>query len=124
MSSSISQIVAMVANAVTGKKGEEQFTEASVGTTLLYSILFSLFILFMISFGAARLSYCYNIYTGNSGGTAFIWSVLAFFFSGIYYPFYALVLNPVCSFTGAPAAEAFRASGGGGSGGGSSKKRK
>lgn len=123
MSSSISQIVAMVANAVTGKKGEEQFTEASVGTTLLYSILFSLFILFMVSFGAARLSYCYNIYTGNSGGTAFIWSILAFFFSGIYYPFYALVLNPVCSLPTAAAAGAFRASGGG-SGGGSSKKRK
>ena len=97
MSSSISQMVAMVANLATGKKGEEQFTEASVGTTLLYSVLFSLFILFLISLGAARLSYCYNIYTGNSGGVAFMWSVLAFFFSSIYYPFYALVLNPVCS---------------------------
>ena len=63
-------MVAMVANLATGKKGEEQFTEASVGTTLLYSVLFSLFILFLISLGAARLSYCYNIYTGNSGGTA------------------------------------------------------
>jgi hypothetical protein len=116
MSASISQMVATVANVVTGKKGEEQFTEASVGTTLLYSILFTLFILFLVSLGAARLSYCYSIYTGNSGGVAFMWSILAFFFSSIYYPFYALVLNPVCSLPAAPAAGAMM--------GGGSKKRK
>jgi hypothetical protein len=48
-----------------------------------------------------------------------MWSILAFFFSSIYYPFYALVLNPVCSLPAAAAAGTIRASGGGGS-----KKRK
>lgn len=97
MSATVTQYLANVANAVAGNtKEKEKFTTENAGSSLLGGLLFTLFILFMISFGAARLSYCYNVYTGNSG-MALLWSVLAFFFSGIYYPFYALFLNPLCS---------------------------
>jgi hypothetical protein len=97
MSAVVTQYLVNVANAVTGNtKEKEKFTAENAGTGIMFSAFFTLFILFMISFGAARLSYCYNVYTGNSG-SALAWSVLAFFFSSIYYPFYALFLNPLCS---------------------------
>ena len=97
MSAAVTQYLVNVANAVTGNtKEEEKFTTENAGTAVMMSFLLTLFILFMVNFGAARLSYCYNVYTGNPG-SALAWSVLAFFFSGIYYPFYALFLNPLCS---------------------------
>jgi hypothetical protein len=97
MSATVTQYLVNVVNAVTGNtKEEEKFTTENSGSSLLLGLLFTLFIFFMINFGAARLSYCYNVYTGNSA-SALVWSILAFFFSGIYYPFYALFLNPLCS---------------------------
>jgi ABC-type antimicrobial peptide transport system permease subunit len=45
-------------------------------------------------YGAAMLSYNYNMSIGN-GGYAMIWAILCYFFSGIYYPYYALFLNPL-----------------------------
>jgi hypothetical protein len=65
------------------------------GAGLLYS-LFILLLLAIPAFGAARLSYCYNMFVGNSTGVAFLYATLCFFFPGIYYPVYALFLNPVC----------------------------
>ena len=47
----------------------------------------------IFSYGAARLSYFYNMNTGNSG-YAILWSVLAFIFSDLYYPMYSFFLNP------------------------------
>jgi hypothetical protein len=47
-------------------------------------------------FGAAKLSWCYNTFYGMSEGEKAIWAVLCFFFAGFYYPFYALLLDPVC----------------------------
>lgn len=49
----------------------------TVSLTLIFSILFS--------YGAAKLSYD----TFHSVG----WAVLAFIFSGFYYPYYALFVN-------------------------------
>ena len=61
----------------------------------LYSI-FALVVYLAFGLGAARLSYCYSMYSGNDTVTAILFAALAFFFPGIYYPFYALLLNPVC----------------------------
>lgn len=77
------------------QKGEEQKLQ-SFGILAVLSVLFGLLLSFMYSYGAAKLSYCYNVSTGN-GGVAFIYSLLAFFFSGIYYPYYAWFVNPLCA---------------------------
>lgn len=69
---------------------------ASAGGVMLPYMLFLIIISILISFGAARQSYCYNIYIGNTDGVAILFSILCFFFPHFYYPFYALFLNPVC----------------------------
>jgi hypothetical protein len=65
------------------------------GAGLVYS-LFILLLLIIPAIGAARLSYCYNMFVGNSTAVSFMWATLCFFFPAIYYPVYALFLNPVC----------------------------
>jgi hypothetical protein len=50
---------------------------------------------FLYSYGAAKLSWNYNIHVGNSSGAAFTNSILAFIFSTYYYPLYALLLSPI-----------------------------
>jgi len=71
---------------------------ATLGTYLVFSVGVFLVGSFLYSFGAAKLSYAYNSSIGSS--SAFLWSILAFFFSGLYYPYYAFFVNPV----GAPPA--------------------
>jgi hypothetical protein len=71
---------------------------ATLGTYLVFSVGVFLVGSFVYSYGAAKLSYAYNTSVGSSN--AFLWSILAFFFSGFYYPFYAFFVNPV----GAPTA--------------------
>jgi hypothetical protein len=61
----------------------------------LFPIILLLIFTFLYSYGAASLSYNYCVYTNNSG--AILWSLLAFFFSGFYYPYYAFFLNPIGS---------------------------
>ena len=57
-------------------------------------ILLILVIWIMIyAYGAARLSYFYNMNNGNSGSALF-YSVLAFLFADFYYPFFSYFLNP------------------------------
>ena len=47
--------------------------------------------------GAARLSLCYNSYLGIVGRrTTLAYAALAFIFFPIYYPYYGLMLNPIC----------------------------
>ena len=83
--------------AITGKESFAT-TDVVVDTSSLYIVLgVVLLVTILYSAGAARLSWCYNISIGNSKSEAFIWSIICFFFSGIYYPFYALLLNPVCN---------------------------
>lgn len=101
----MSDYLTNVSNALLGrKKGSEAFTNshdiqaytqgytAIAFTMLLVSIVISV----LYAYGAAKLSYCYNVSIGN-GGSAFMWSVLAFFFSAAYYPYYSLFLNPLCA---------------------------
>jgi hypothetical protein len=51
---------------------------------------------FIYCYGAAKLSYNYNMSIGN-GGSAFMWAFLCYFFAAIYYPYYAIMLNPIGS---------------------------
>ena len=83
-------------------RGEEEFVgtstepaEEALGMGLV-SIVIILILAFFICYGAARLSWCYNTFYGASGGLKAFYSVVCFFFPYYYYPFYALVLNPVC----------------------------
>lgn len=67
--------------------------------TLLYSVgyypVVGISLLTMVyCYGAAKLSYNYNIYTNNSG-YAFLWAILCYFFAFLYYPYYAIFLNPL-----------------------------
>uniref|UniRef100_A0A6C0ANW4 Uncharacterized protein n=1 Tax=viral metagenome TaxID=1070528 RepID=A0A6C0ANW4_9ZZZZ len=48
----------------------------------------------LYSYGAAKLSYTYNM-SMNNGSMAYFWCLLCFFFASIYYPYYAIFLNPV-----------------------------
>ena len=57
-------------------------------------ILIFLFFGFIYSYGAAKLSYNYNM-SINNGSLIYFWCLLCFFFSSIYYPYYAIFLNPV-----------------------------
>jgi hypothetical protein len=74
---------------------ENEDLNTMIGVYMAY-IMLALLLMIIVSFGAAKLSYCYNIYMGSSEGVAFLWSLLSFFFSGFYYPFYALFLDPLC----------------------------
>ena len=66
-----------------------------VAAVLVFLVMFVFY--FAYAYGAAKLSWHYNIYVGNGSGSAFMWSLVCFFFSGFYYPFYSLFLNPVSS---------------------------
>jgi len=95
--------------AIFNKKGADGFTttttsgattsitNAASSTPAAAAFLIILYILcgFLYAYGAAKLSWNYNIYVGNTTGAAFFNSFIAFMFSGFYYPFYAWVLNPI-----------------------------
>jgi len=108
MEPSVKEYVGNVYNAVAGVKPKEKepfatsaetpTSNAPLGGLVLISILFFLYF-FITSYGAAKLSYCYNISIGNSKAAATAWSILCFFFSGFYYPIYGLFLAPLCSKT-------------------------
>ena len=75
-------------------KPYENFTDISEEEATAVGTFIAFFIILMISsYGAARLSYFYNMNTGNSRNAVF-WSVLAFMFSDFYYPMYSFFLNP------------------------------
>jgi hypothetical protein len=82
--------------AISGRQGfvgsspeEPKINNTVIIVIVVISLIFAL--------GAARLSYTYNLYIGNSTGVAFGYAVLNSFFSYLYYPFYAFFLNPVGS---------------------------
>jgi hypothetical protein len=86
-----------VLDTVKGKKSlKEAFVDMTIDTNTL-SVTIMTVIFFIISgYGAARLSYCYNIHIGNSTGAAYGWSFLSFIFNAFYYPIYGVFLNPIC----------------------------
>lgn len=92
-------------NIIHAVKGEEKFTGTSttvVETELGFGIVVIILVLIialLVCYGAARLSWCYNTFYGESTSAKVIFSVLCFCFPNFYYPFYALFLDPVCGRT-------------------------
>jgi len=89
--------------------GAEAFTTDSSGTKIHTAALaplgapavvisiIGIMLTFIIAFGAARQSYCYNKFMGSSEIATFFFAILCFFFPHFYYPFYAVFLNPLCN---------------------------
>ena len=71
----------------------EYFTTSDTQVTQTAFIVGFVIWVLISAYGAARLSYFYNMNTGNSGYALF-WSILAFLFADIYYPMYSFFLNP------------------------------
>jgi len=69
----------------------------ALGTGVLGLSVLIVFISFIAAVGAARLSYCYNLSVGNGSSTALMFAVICFIFPSLYYPYYALFLNPLCN---------------------------
>jgi hypothetical protein len=72
-------------------KGSSSSEEIGIASMVGIGLILMLAILY--SYGAARLSYFYNVNTGNAG-YAMMWSILAFLLSDVYYPYYSFFLNP------------------------------
>jgi hypothetical protein len=92
-----------VMNAALGRHTEGFTDMGSLFGSLksLYSSLPILLILhmtamFVYGLGAARLSYCYQMSTNPTATLFYVYVLLAFFFSPVYYPFYGIFLNPLC----------------------------
>jgi hypothetical protein len=87
-----------LAAALTGQQGftNQGVTEMNaLYATSMTVVMFYMIFIVLSGAGAAYLSYNYNIYIGNSSGTAMAFAVLNFFFSMFYYPYYALFLDPL-----------------------------
>ena len=93
-----------LANAVTGVEGfVDQSGEVALDklpTLFIMTVILYFGILLISAYSAARLSYCYNIFTGSTSDVALLWSAVCFFFPGVYHVFYALALNPLCQIKG------------------------
>jgi hypothetical protein len=107
---SVNQYLTNVGHAVLNKKEEFENGPATPGKPatpaaqqslafVTISMIFMLIIGFLCSYGAAKLSWCYNKFNGADNSTCLGWSILAFFFSGLYYPYYGVFLNPLCTLT-------------------------
>jgi hypothetical protein len=88
-----------IAAAITGKQGfKNEVSDEESDALYVQSVIFVvvyLGLLLISAFGAARLSYNYNLFIGNTSGTALAFSILNFFFCGFYYPYYAFFLDPL-----------------------------
>lgn len=87
-----------IAAAVTGKHEGFSRQHPEADDLIKYSItviVIYLVFIFLFSFGAAKLSYTYNVSIGTSSGMTLLYSILSFLFSSLYYPYYAIMLNPV-----------------------------
>jgi hypothetical protein len=62
--------------------------------TFIVMVLFTF--MFLWAYSAARLSYTYNKFIGNSHSESLMWSILCFIFPQYYWSAYPFVLNPVC----------------------------
>lgn len=88
--------------ASTMKEGfaESQEDDASIANTILagiYTFMFGGILLFVIiGYGSARLSFCYNQSIGTSIELMYIYAAICFIFPYIYYPYYSIMLNPLC----------------------------
>jgi hypothetical protein len=87
-----------VAAAITGKHEGFSPQHPDADVLMQYSItviVIYLVFIFLFSYGAAKLSYTYNVSIGTSSGMTVFYTILSFLFSSLYYPYYAIMLNPV-----------------------------
>ena len=75
---------------------KEPVSHSSMGAYFITIVIVVIVVIFANLYGAARLSWCYNTFYGTTGFLRFFYSLLCFFNSGLYYPFYAIFLDPVC----------------------------
>jgi len=68
----------------------------SLYSSLPILLIFHLSTMIVYGLGAARLSYCYQMNTNPTATLFYLYVVLAFVFSPVYYPFYGIFLNPLC----------------------------
>ena len=77
----------------------ERFTDTSNGSTLTSGFLTLIIVVVVISLiytgGAVSLSWNYNNYIGTSYPMKIFYAILVFIAPSIYYPFYALLYNPI-----------------------------
>jgi len=98
-----------ISNAALGRQNEgfanplESMTPLSIAesvrnlyTSLPILFIFNAILALIYGYGAARLSYCYQMSTNPTSNFLFLYVYLAFVFSPVYYPYYAIVLNPMC----------------------------
>jgi len=95
MASTVGNYLTNVAVAISG---HEAFNTEHPDAPRVYksSMTFIIaYVVFLIIFGggAASLSYRYNVAIGTSAVMTGAYAVLAFLFSSLYYPYYALVLQ-------------------------------
>lgn len=83
---------------------KERFFDVKEMSPFVAVILVLLFLILglLYPYGAAKLSWNYNIYVGNTTGATTVNSIMAFLFANLYYPFYAIMLNPIGSTSGTP----------------------
>jgi uncharacterized membrane protein len=99
----IEKVVAFTKNLVNTEGFQSKDKEADepiVGSIIatLYTFLFGGMLIFLlIGYGAARLSFCYNQSIGTPIELTYVYAVLCFLFCYVYYPFYAIMLNPLCN---------------------------
>lgn len=74
---------------------DDNETLKKIGVTALTFLIIVLVIAVLYTFGAVSLSMNYNDYRGTSSGFKTLYAILVFLFPSLYYPFYALVLNPI-----------------------------
>jgi hypothetical protein len=78
-------------------KEEVHSIVSTIMNALLAIGIIGIIVAIIAASGAARLSLCYNSYLGTSGyRSTLAYAALAFIFFPLYYPYYALVLNPIC----------------------------
>jgi hypothetical protein len=73
--------------------GSTEGSGSGISAGIIILIVLYLIFLVIYYYGAARLSYFYNMNNGNSG-SAIPWSIVAFLFGDFYYPMYSYFLNP------------------------------
>jgi hypothetical protein len=80
----------------------EKFQDVESGSSVLMASVGVIWLVFLIlwfiacAVGAARLSWCYNMYVGNTVGISIFYAILASIFNGFYFPFYGIFLSPLC----------------------------
>lgn len=102
----IKEYATRIGNAVLGRNESFEDAQPVQATGLAYALFVGLFTILMFilliivailtMFAAPKLSWCYNSYLGATEATKWGYAILNFFFGGLYIPYYAFFLNPLC----------------------------